>query len=667
MEDSTLWGMGEGHFGRLGDGTTSVNYSPLQTVSGGVTQASAGNEHTMFVKEDGSLWGTGLNWFGQLGDGTGENHSAPVQILSEKVTQVAAGRGHTMYVKEDGSLMQIGRHELWRPIPIGMPLDFTAHPVLSPIGHQRTDSDKTLVLQLSATISDGSTLHYIASVDKDEVLANVNGSILTLTPQQGWKGEASITVFAKDEHGRFDSETFRLRVYRNYFSQADIEALESTLAVHPADSEANFQYVIRELVDVFDSTIFKSLLTDIGITGDMFTFTASDLVYDGIPSDMGFSLDRDFQVDALRSYVLDDLLPLLESMEVRFSTLPSGGTVLLYEDTEFGQGIDLDYADSLVIRAMIWGFSGFLKMKMALGDWDYPVSVISSLYDADMLTLESLLEAIPNLLEQRDTPLLQSASADFKAAVDNYLEASPLLRSRSRTTGLFSLGDDDLANEAELVSELTKLKQSLKGAQPWGDDVTDPVFVNLKPFFDGEVDLANLLPKSVGNKFWDEPLPDPTFGGVFPVMTENRAREYMSEAGMFTDNLWIGIEPLQPELRSGNLDRWSWNDYGQETGLWWRSHWFGMFYKPAPVGWPNFQERIFPTEWMFHMRLGWVYPGLATPDSVWFWQDSSESWMWTNRDIFPVMYSHTSGLWFYIDQDDGSQYLWVNSERVKFK
>ncbi len=86
MEDSTLWGMGEGHFGRLGDGTTSVKYSPVQTVSGGVTQASAGNEHTMFVKEDGSLWGTGLNWFGQLGDGTGENHSAPVHLIRKGYT-----------------------------------------------------------------------------------------------------------------------------------------------------------------------------------------------------------------------------------------------------------------------------------------------------------------------------------------------------------------------------------------------------------------------------------------------------------------------------------------------------------------------------------------------------------------------------------------------------
>jgi len=104
----------------------------------------------------------------------------------------------------------------------------------------------------------------------------------------------------------------------------------------------------------------------------------------------------------------------------------------------------------------------------------------------------------------------------------------------------------------------------------------------------------------------------------------------------FTDNLWMGIMPLDED--------WYWWNGGQ-GGQWWRSHWLGLHYREAPVGWEEYDYRVFPTEWMYHLWLGWIYPAEANSESVWIWQAQSESWLWTNKEIFPILYHDATGLW----------------------
>jgi hypothetical protein len=83
---------------------------------------SAGHEHSLLVKEDGSLWGIGENWKGQLGinknestytelDETGSPYALeniPVQILSSGVSQISAGLDTSIFIKTDGSLWGMG-------------------------------------------------------------------------------------------------------------------------------------------------------------------------------------------------------------------------------------------------------------------------------------------------------------------------------------------------------------------------------------------------------------------------------------------------------------------------------------------------------------------------------------------------------------------------------
>jgi alpha-tubulin suppressor-like RCC1 family protein len=121
--DGTLWLWGANFMGSLGDNTSIVKYSPVQTVSGGTNwkQVSCGNYHTAAIKTDGTLWLWGQGTSGQLGDNTTVTKSSPVQTIAGGTNwkQVACGYIHTAAVKTDGTLWVWGYGEDWGQIGDG--------------------------------------------------------------------------------------------------------------------------------------------------------------------------------------------------------------------------------------------------------------------------------------------------------------------------------------------------------------------------------------------------------------------------------------------------------------------------------------------------------------------------------------------------------------------
>jgi len=106
--DGSLWLWGGDNYGQLGDNTTAIKVSPVQTIAGGNNwaQVSCGRGSTAAIKTDGSLWAWGNNRFGQLGDNTANNNkSSPVQTIAggNNWAQVACGYGAAA-IKTDGSL-----------------------------------------------------------------------------------------------------------------------------------------------------------------------------------------------------------------------------------------------------------------------------------------------------------------------------------------------------------------------------------------------------------------------------------------------------------------------------------------------------------------------------------------------------------------------------------
>ena len=120
--DGSLWGMGSSWAGALGTGTENDVYydengtvftigrTPIQIVASGVASASAGANHSLFVKTDGALWGMGYNSSGQLGDGSTTNRLTAVQVSPSGVSSVFAGGNHSFILKGDTSLWSMGNN-----------------------------------------------------------------------------------------------------------------------------------------------------------------------------------------------------------------------------------------------------------------------------------------------------------------------------------------------------------------------------------------------------------------------------------------------------------------------------------------------------------------------------------------------------------------------------
>ena len=116
--DGTLWCWGYNSNGNLGDNTRTWRSSPIQTVSGGTNweSVSAGGNTVGAIKTDGTLWMWGSNSYGAIGNnanpaGTGA-YSSPVQTVSGGTNwkQVSVGEGNTAAIKTDGTLWTWGRN-----------------------------------------------------------------------------------------------------------------------------------------------------------------------------------------------------------------------------------------------------------------------------------------------------------------------------------------------------------------------------------------------------------------------------------------------------------------------------------------------------------------------------------------------------------------------------
>jgi hypothetical protein len=67
---------------------------------------------------------------------------------------------------------------------------------------------------------------------------------------------------------------------------------------------------------------------------------------------------------------------------------------------------------------------------------------------------------------------------------------------------------------------------------------------------------------------------------------------------------------------------------------WWKSSWFGTYYKSRDSG------------WIMHAKLGWIYPSPGAGEGVWLWKDQL-GWMWTDSERYPFVHSNKYDSWLY--------------------
>ena len=114
-EDGTLWSWGLNNQGQLADSSATQRNTPVQEITKSTdwSYVSAGGWHTVAIKEDGTLWSWGRNDEGQLGDGSTDNRNTPVQEITKSTywLLVSTGYGYTVAIKKDGTLWSWGNND----------------------------------------------------------------------------------------------------------------------------------------------------------------------------------------------------------------------------------------------------------------------------------------------------------------------------------------------------------------------------------------------------------------------------------------------------------------------------------------------------------------------------------------------------------------------------
>lgn len=111
--DGSAWAWGGG-YGSIGNGETTPAYTPVRMHIDHVKKISGGYRHTLILKDDGTVWAVGGNEHGQLGNGQQSTAIAaePIQVQGlTDVKMVSAGNNHSLALRNDGTVWAWGGNE----------------------------------------------------------------------------------------------------------------------------------------------------------------------------------------------------------------------------------------------------------------------------------------------------------------------------------------------------------------------------------------------------------------------------------------------------------------------------------------------------------------------------------------------------------------------------
>ena len=473
--------------------------------------------------------------------------------------------------------------------------------------------------------------------------------------KSGFRLTGSLILLSLLAHGTGTLTTWDGAIPEN--SEEARRMVNDMLATSPEDPLANVVYGLWQFADLAESNEFQTMLVSVGIPAQIEGKTVFES--SSLPDLGGFELNTDYSLDESRTYMTDSFLPVLDSLDERFSTLEKNQIIAIdKEDLALETDLRIDYADMLLLRAAVKAYAFWTRLNLAYGA-DPDFEELTQLEETGQFSVESIRDSFSGLGAVYDATILSEAGQNLQEAIDLYQEASPLLWESSRNDALFILEAENLDQEAEFSDYLAELEQALQGElnlKYVHKGQANVMAISLKPLFLGKVDLNSLLPDSIGNQFADNTFEDPTFGGLVPNMTDSQLRQYAESASLLSTKIWQSATPLD------EIYWWDWDWTMQEvSGHWWKSHWFGFFYKQSPQSWYDYENRNFPDSWLYHLNLGWIHTIASTPKNIWFWKQDTNQWIWASSSFYPILYDYASARWLLLTEKDGSIDFWNGS------
>lgn len=298
--------------------------------------------------------------------------------------------------------------------------------------------------------------------------------------------------------------------HTNTSLSAAVATFEAALLLDPENDLASFFLGITRVLNVVNEAPANAFLDRLrfGTEGRNLYDWTSEPPVDGtgrwlappqVGSAEGPQFAREELLPTIQNALTNLAVPILNDFAVE---LTSAETTL--------EGVIVDQGDLWLVRALGYAAGYGIRTARSL-DLSSSLSAVEALATSGLLTIERFLDDHPGFLTFTGTNEMATARAELESAIDAYVQAAGIIRSRPHDlVRMFTLDAVDLEGETRFRQGLLDLKASL-------DQL---ITVNEAPQFllrygrlaDGSVVPRDLLPAFSDNQ--PGVLPDPGLGGI---------------------------------------------------------------------------------------------------------------------------------------------------------
>lgn len=306
------------------------------------------------------------------------------------------------------------------------------------------------------------------------------------------------------------------------------------LNLDSSHEKARFFRGLARLLSLTDEAAFAQLQTDLGVTlgGSL----RDGSVTAAVDADSHFVPAAGAHTSQVVAWIDDHFIPRLEEIRTDFGLITDSAFLVSLSAYETGGSpLLVDRADVLSLTATTHAVEMLFDL---LFTYDLGVSLESArtLAKSGELSAEKTFETYQNLLTFADSGRLQDFAGQLSLLRDQYEIASTAVLARSEQQSHLTSG---LGNSPEGATEIQEhldlVDSSLTGEVNWQGHP-----INLSRLLATNDSIRDWLPDISGNGAVPGSLPDPTFDGILPGISQADANNVLARLGVLA-----GMEEYQ--------------------------------------------------------------------------------------------------------------------------